>query len=176
MKLEPNLHEYGILTENSDIRAHVSIVNKAIYVFETVNGIEVVRNKTAAELRNAYQPGVSGVTAKGWPVAIDEIVGLRKVDLSLIRWKEHDKNAMSTSQKGSLAVSVVIYSLKNGLFPMWIESSESDDATIQISGTDVVLAFKKRIQVKCDWACGEKPKGTGNLFLQFSERNPLKAT
>jgi hypothetical protein len=172
---EPKLHECGILTEKSDIRAHVSVVNKTIYVFKTIHGVAALDGATEESLKTACQAGVKGITAKGWPVSIDAIKDLRKVDLSMVPWKTYERHKMTTSERGQLAVNVVLYALKCGLFPMWIESTESNDASIQIAGTDVVLAFNKRIQVKCDWKCGDKPLGTGNVFLQYAERNPLKA-
>jgi hypothetical protein len=174
MQAEPVLHTYGILTEESDIRAHVSVVNKSIYVFETCKGIEAVNTKTHNDLVSAYQPGVAGATAKGWPIPIDQIDGLIRVDMHDFGFPCFGQYKMSTSEKGAMAVSCVCVALRSGKFPFWVDSEESSDASIQIAGTDVVLAFKKRIQVKCDWGSGERPNGTGNVFLQFSERNPLK--
>lgn len=54
------------------------------------------------------------------------------------------------------------------------KAEESGDKSVQIAGTDIVVCCKKRIQVKCDSRCGERPLGTGNLFLQRAERNPLR--
>ncbi len=40
-RLDADLFEYGIHTEGSDVRAHVSVLNKTIYVFPTRNGVEL---------------------------------------------------------------------------------------------------------------------------------------
>jgi len=57
---------------------------------------------------------------------------------------------------------------------MWINAKESEQKDVQLRGTDILVACNKRIQVKCDYRSGKKPNGTGNLFLQKSERNPFK--
>jgi len=51
------LREYGIHTEDSDIRAHVSVVNRTIYIFPTRNGIETILRDNPREA-TATQPGV----------------------------------------------------------------------------------------------------------------------
>jgi hypothetical protein len=49
---------------------------------------------------------------------------------------------------------------------------------VQIDGDDIVVltgANRVHIQVKCDYPGGDKALGgTGNLYLQVAERNPLK--
>ncbi len=47
---------------------------------------------------------------------------------------------------------------------------------MQIRGVDIVVRGQWRIQVKCDYDAGrgKDGSGTGNLFLQVAERNPLK--
>lgn len=166
------LCEYGIQTEGSDIRAHVSVVNKTVYAFQTEAGIKAISDNDAPT-RTATQPGVDGPTAEGWlvkPEWIDDIRALRF--LSWPHWGEFTQD-MTTSQKGDLAVRCVIDIMAAGRFPLWIEAGEATDKDVQISGVDILLCCKKRIQVKCDWRAGEKPLGTGNLFLQKAERNPL---
>ena len=124
------LFEYGIQTETSDIRAHVSVVNSTIYVFPTSNGVAAIKREHPI-LRPAFQDGVDGATAIGWLVKTDWIEDLRRVKFfSWEGWKEFNKE-LPTDQKGALAV-------------------------------------------KCDYRGGDLPLGTGNLFLQKAERNPLK--
>lgn len=65
--------------------------------------------------------------------------------------------------------------MKIGRFPFWIDAKEDERQGVQIKGTDVVVFCNQRIQVKCDYKAGPKPEGTGNVFLQKSESNPLKA-
>ena len=167
------LFEYGIYTEVSDIRAHVSAVNKTIYVFPTRNGRAAIE-RHAPIIRPAYQEGVNSPTATGWLVKIEWIDDLRRV--KFYSWPGWDKltEGLSTSQKGGLAVECVIETIRRGRFPFWLDASEDERQNIQLEGTDILVFCKKRIQVKCDYRGGDAPAGTGNLFLQKNERNPLK--
>ena len=170
--IEKELFEYGIQTEASDIRAHVSIVNKTIYVFQTRNGIKSIE-KFKPEIRPAYQPGVIGKTAEGWLVKVEWIDDLRRLKFDSWDWNGyHDK--MSTTNKGAWAVSCVLKSMRLGKFPFWVDTTESDRENVQMKGTDILVFCRKKVQVKCDAKCGDLPLGTGNLFLQRSERNPFK--
>jgi hypothetical protein len=168
------LFAYGILTEASDIRAHVSVVNRTIYVFQTRFGVAAIE-AYAPPLREARQPGVTGVTARGWLVNIDWIADLRRVRFwSWSGWDAFADERLSTSQKGALAVQCVLRVMQLGRFPFWLDAMEDTRDYIQIAGTDVLVFCKKRVQVKCDARSGDRPRGTGHLFLQQAERNPLK--
>lgn len=170
---EPPLFEYGIQTESSDIRAHVSVVNRTIYVFQTKEGIAAIE-RDAPPLRGASQPGVAGRTAEGWVVKVDSIADLRRVRFqSWPRWQDFRED-LSTDAKGALAVQVVIEAMKRGRFPIWFHALEDDRQYVQVKGTDILVFCRKRVQVKCDYKSGDAPLGTGNLFLQKAERNPLK--
>jgi hypothetical protein len=163
------LFEYGIHTENSDVRAHVSGTNKTVYVFPTANGVKAVEVHEPP-LRSAGQPGVVGRTAEGWLVKPEWIDDMREVKFrSWAGWDEY-LSTMSTTDKGKLAVRCVIDVMRLGRFPFWIDASEDDRENVQIKGTDILVFARKRVQVKCDWRAGD----TGNLFLQRAERNPLR--
>jgi len=167
------LFEYGITTERSDIRAHVSVVNRTIYVFQTHEGIRAIQSG-AWPLRNASQPGVNGITADGWCVAAEAIGDLRRIKfVSWEGWTQFRRD-LSTSRKGELAVMCVIGAMQRGRFPFWVNALEDDREEVQRQGTDILIFCRKRVQVKCDYDGGDKPDGTGNLFLQRAERNPLK--
>lgn len=167
------LFDYGILTEASDIRAHVSVVNRTIYVFQTRNGVNAIEVHQPP-IRSASQPGFQGVTAEGWLVKVDWITDLRRIRFqSWPGWAEFS-DSLTTSQKGALAVQCVLQAMRLGRFPFWVEAIEDGREYIQVSGTDILVFCKKRVQVKCDARCGDLPLGTGNLFLQKAERNPLK--
>lgn len=169
------LFEYGIHTEGSDIRAHVSVVHRSIFVFPTMAGVQAIE-KHKSKLRTAYasQNGVSGITAEGWLVPPELIGGIRKLPYhNWPGWDFFDKK-MSTSEKGKKAVSCVLSAMQIGRFPFWIHATEDDRASVQIKGTDILVFCKKRVQVKCDYDAGPKPEGSGYLFLQKSERNPLR--
>jgi len=169
---QPDLYDYGIQNEQSDIRAHVSVVNKAIYVFQTSLGIEAIKRHNPREVF-ATQPGIEGPTARGWLVKIQWIKDLRQLLYYSWKYWPFFSESMSTSDKGALAVKCVCDCMKIGKFPFWIDASEENRADVQIVGVDIVVSCKKRVQVKCDWHSGPIP-GTGNLFLQSAERNPLK--
>ena len=171
--LDASLFEYGIHTEASDIRAHVSVVNRTIYVFQTRLGVEAIERENPP-LRTASQPGVSGITAEGWVVAVTSIPDLRRVKFeSWGGWPEFSEH-LTTSAKGALAVRCTIEAMKRGRFPFWLDATEDERENVQILGTDILVFCRKRVQVKCDYRCGDRPLGTGNLFLQRAERNPLR--
>lgn len=170
------LVEYGIHTEESDIRAHVSVVNRAIYVFETWRGVEAI-TRNNPPLRHAGQPGVKGPTAEGWVVAVGSIEDLRRLRFhSWGKWSDFTAG-LSTTEKGAMAVECVMAAMLRGRFPLWIAGREAEGLDAQIAGTDILIALNKRVQVKCDFRGGDGPpngNGTGNLYLQKAERNPLK--
>ena len=171
MKPITELFEYGIHTEHSDIRAHVSVSNKTIYVFPTKNGVKAIE-QNSPKLAPAYQDGVKGRTAEGWLVKRTWIEDLRLCKFhSWPGWSEFNP-ALSTSRKGKLAVQCVKDLMRIGRFPFWLDASEDERENIQVSGTDILVFCRKKVQVKCDWKIGE----TGNLFLQKAERNPLRRT
>ena len=172
LNLNGELFPYGIFEEQSDIRAHVSVVNRTVYVFPTRNGIEAIRREKPP-LRSAGQEGIEGATAEGWLVKLNTISDIRRVKFySWDGWKEFNEK-LSTGKKGKLAVRCVIEIMRRGRFPFWLNATEDQRENIQVSGTDLLVFCKKRIQVKCDYRAGDRPDGTGNLFLQKSERNPL---
>ena len=171
--MNAELFEYGIHTESSHVRAHVSVVNATIYAFPTHRGVEAILRERPI-LRLAFQDGVAGATAEGWLVKVEWITDLRRVKFySWEGWKDFHER-LSTRQKGVLAVRCVIEAMKRGRFPFWLDASEDERETVQITGTDILVFCKKRVQVKGDYRGGDSPPGTGNLFLQKAERNPLK--
>jgi hypothetical protein len=164
------LFESGIETENSDIRAHVGPMSRAIYVFKTADCRALIKARKFP-VKSAGQYGVIGPTAEGWIVPKDEIPNIRKIEPhSWPRWAEFS-TSWTTSQKGKWAVDCVSFCLMMGRFPIWIDAAGEDDRKcVQIKGTDIILFCKKKIQVKCD-----APEfATGNLYIQKAERNPLK--
>jgi hypothetical protein len=177
MNAEPELFEYGILTEASDIRAHVGVAGRAVYIFQTKVAVQLLTaNLGKYPIKPAEQPDVDGITATGWCVPFGDIPDIRRVRYHSYPWQNFSPKD-KPSEKGRKAVEVVTALLRIGKFPIWIDATESPDVVLQITGTDVIIFNKTRIQVKCDWRCGNErpwPECTGNLFLQKSERNPLK--
>ena len=174
-KCEPALYDHGILNETSDIRAHVGVVVRKVYVFRTRVAAELLRGGHQYRSVRAFQPGVAGATASGFLVPPDDIPGMRilagcKDDRW---WSGFTTEYADTSAKGDAAVAVVTRLLRHGFFPLWIDADESGDRSIQRSGTDIIVCCNQRIEVKCDWHAGN-PAKSGCLFLQTAERNPLR--
>jgi len=169
--IAPSLRKHGIQTEDSDIRCHVAPGTRNIFVFRTAIANAVIASGLYP-VRTAGQPGVIGVTGLGAIPPWDAIPGIRRLRWYSVEWWTWFARDQSTSEKGAHAVQVVQHLLGAGRVPLWCgDVDESKDATTQIAGTDIVVAGPWRIQVKCDYDAG--PGGTGNLFLQTAECNPL---
>ena len=167
------LFDYGIQTEGSNIRCHVAPGTRNIFVFRTDLAVALLPGRY--EVRPAFQAGVKGPTAKGYLVPWRDVPDIRRLKWESCRWWERFDLHQSTSAKGRQAVVVVIDLLRSGRFPLWISAEESERAELQLHGTDVLLWGRWKIQVKCDWKAGDPEEGgSGNLFLQIAERNPLK--
>jgi hypothetical protein len=173
---QPQLFDYGIHNEGSDIRAHVGMIVQRAYVFPTSKGVAAIKRHISNGNGKVYakQPNVNFYTASGFPVPWNEIEGIKRVQFP-IAWVMEYRETMTLTEKGNLAVSVIEKLLKDGRFPLWIDPIYCEGKDIQISGTDIVVKGTWKIQVKCDARCGEKELGgTGNIFLQVAERNPFK--
>lgn len=130
------------------------------------------------------QLGVKGITATGRAVPVSAIRKCIAAGLPDRVWEKmaFDVNG-HTGEKGRKAVRLVAGMIQDGLFPIPIALAGIDThptTQIDIEGTDIHISTKAqslRIQVKCDYRGGEKELGgTGNLYLQTAERNPLKRT
>jgi hypothetical protein len=164
-----NLYKYGIFEEKSDIRAHVS--ERRIYVFKT-NIVKTLLNNPLKKFKlvPAYQPNYDKPTAYGYlvpPVEIEDLIELNFK--SWQGWNLFSAN-WNTARKGKWAVSCIVDLLKIGRFPLWVEVEQTEDVKLDIEGTDILICFNKKIQVKCDYPATK----SGNLFLQTHEINPLK--
>jgi len=177
----PQLFDYGIQNEQSDLRAHVCPLVRRVYVYPTVEG----RRATEAggrSARPAYQAGVTGPTAMGYCVPPFDIRRCVALEVRADAWAaatfcETD----DTSTKGAKAVRFVAGMIRAGVFPLpyAIDQCDADPSrTMQINGDDIVVTVgsnRVHIQVKCDYRGGDVALGgTGNLYLQVAERNPLR--
>jgi len=164
------LVDYGIQTEDSDIRAHVSVIARRVYVFKTPEGRKAA--EASHRIGRAYQHGV--LTARGKLVTPDTINGCLVVEIpDDIFEKARFVVTDSEPTKGNKAVFVVKEMLKRGLVPVDTVHQECLDKEKQIRGVDIEITAAVKLQVKCDWFAGHKALGgTGNLFLQFQECNP----
>ena len=171
--MNSTLINYGIQEEDSDIRAHVSPVTQRIYVFKTMNVIRLLENSEYQEVPG-YQPGIHFPTAKGNLIPPFDIPDLRVIEWNDISWWKYFNENDDTDKKGRFAVYFVKKIMQAGRFPLWFDAKEITDIDIDIKGTDILVKGKWKIQVKCDFKAGPKEwGGTGNLFIQLKECNPL---
>lgn len=174
IKYNNGLIEHGIYNEESDIRAHVSPTTKSIFVFRTPEMINLLFENNYKEAP-ATQQGTDEITANGLLVPVDDIPDLRILKYNSFEWWKDFSKKMSTSERGKQAVVVVNRIIKIGRFPLWCDPIIIEDVKIDISGTDMLVVGKWKIQVKCDYDAGyKKDGGTGNLYIQTHERNPFK--
>jgi len=167
------LCKYGIAEEQSDIRAHVSFPGQQITVFKTADMLSLVETKTFSE-RTAGQPGVDGITARGFIVPIVAIEPKYILTSSRFPWLDYDHASMDLAERGKAAVAAVRAAIRANRFPLWVCGIVNDDRELDIQGMDILVNAKRRIQVKYDWGAYPKDRGgTGNLFIQTAERNPL---
>jgi hypothetical protein len=162
---------YGIAEEQSDIRAHVSVQGRCVYVYPTKSGIEAMETNELP-MRPAYTGNIK--TAEGYLAKPSQIRQCRKVAIpDWVMDRACFSETDSTSEKGNKAVRVVQWLLKAGLFPLWSTPTFINDVDMQVDGMDIVVQMRARIQVKCDWRAGDGPGCTGNLYIQTRECNPF---
>lgn len=174
-----SLVDYGIHTEESDIRAHVCVIAGKTYVYQTRHGVSVCQSGKFPK-KAGYQPGVEYATAMGYLVPWDKIPGIVPIPCKWLIDEMGFNETDSTSLKGQKASRVVERLIRIGWFPLPVVAEVATDVSIQHKGIDLIVSGKWRIQVKCDYkGGGDKSNGsrtTGNLYLQVAECNPLKAT
>jgi len=171
--MNARLVKYGISEEESDIRAHVTLIGRQIVVFPTAEIVRLI-GETQYREATATQPGVNGqITARGYVVPITDIQRLAIVRSDKYPWptqKQYDD--MSLSNKGDIAVQAVCAAIRANRFPLWVSADIVSDIELDIRGMDITINARRRIQVKHDWGCWNG--GTGNVFIQTHECNPLK--
>lgn len=165
------LVSYGIQNEKSDLRAHVCVKIKKVYIYPTEAGIEAVFSGKHP-LAPAYTGSIK--TATGYLVPPGCISNCEVFKIPDKWWKRVNfKDFDNTTIKGEKAVRIVKNMIIKGMMPaLKLKYEEVTEKDLQIEGTDIIIRSKAKIQVKCDYKGGEG--GTGNLFLQTSECNPLK--
>jgi len=171
-----SLYKYGIEEENSHIRAHVSLPGRCITVFRTPDMWALIKTNHYHSVY-ASQPGVSRETAKGWLVPLEDIDTQWGCVLRTNKycWDKWDHEKMSLGERGVMAVHCVRTFIIKNHFPLWIHGKVNEDIELDITGTDIIIDIKKHIQVKYDAkAYPREEGGSGNLFIQEYESNPLK--
>lgn len=168
------LHKYGIDDEQSDIRAHVSLPGKYVTVYRTADMVSLIANNSYRQ-RTATQPGVDFVTARGWLVPLCDIQPQYALKSEAFPWHRWDHDKMNCAQKGDMAVTCVKAAIIANKFPLWVCGYVNGDKELDIKGTDIIVSAKRHIQVKYDAPAYPKEEGgTGNLYIQTHECNPLK--
>lgn len=165
------LVDYGIHNEQSDLRAHVGVMAGKVYVYSTRKAVILLSQKTY-RLRDVVNMKLKIVTAQGYAVPVQDIAPAI-VDAADLIGQQMFAPLDDESVKGNKAVAVVQSLLRRGRFPLPANPLIVEDIDMQRSGLDVVVKGKWRIQVKCDYYCGNGVGCTGNLFLQVAECNPL---
>lgn len=166
----PALADHGILTEKSDIRAHVSVVNKTVYVFLTKNGVYAIEHYNLKKVVSS-QEGVKGDTSEGYLCPINKMDGLQTYPFP--EWAEWSKMEATnnTSKLGELAEECVLELINLGFVPFRVCAIRNNQIDTQITGMDIIIHLNyPNVQVKCDKRVGE----TKNLYLETKERNPKK--
>lgn len=176
-EMNSKLVDHGIQTEESDIRVHVAPATRSVIVFKTAEALRAI-SSNRYPLVTARQVGFDGITAEGylvpWKDISDHIRLTQKDFYGNYWWKKFDQ-AMGTPAKGQTAVDFVLEMLNKGRFPLWADSQAVKDIEIDKAGTDILVRGVWRIQVKCDFRAGPSVVGgTGNLFIQVAECNPLR--
>lgn len=177
MKMVGNtrLVEYGIQTEESDIRIHVGVYARAIYMYKTKDGQQAIAE---GDFRKVPVRTNGIVTAEGLLVPPDCIPGCLPIPIpgdifevsKIGTYPEYGFQG----PKGKAAVCVVKEMLQQGMIPINLKITEIDDKTMQIKGEDINVKANIKIQVKYDYKCGVgHPRCTGNLFIQTAECNPF---
>jgi len=164
----PQLVEYGIRTEQSDYRIHVSFCNGKAYAFPTENGRKAINPDKHKEFQ-AGQPGVSYITGIGYKVPWTDIDDCQEIGVpdDVLRHASFQKEA-PTTEKGQKAMIVACELLQRGMVQMPMRACVITEKDLQIRGQDLIVTSRLVIQVKCDyWA------GLYGLSMQTAERNPL---
>lgn len=160
------LAQYGIHQEQSDYRIHVGVASQIAYVFPTTAGVAAIQSGKYPKAP-AYTGNVQ--TADGYLVPPAAIEGCQEIaiperTLRMARFQAWD----TPTEKGLKAVRVAEEMLRLGLIPLAMGSVPVERYDLQVSGVDLIVTSRLRIQVKCDWKAGR------NLYLQVAEANPFQ--
>lgn len=180
--MSPNntdLVEYGIQTEKSDWRAHVCWKVARVFYYPTDCGVRAVESGKYQDAA-AYQE-IDGRSVK---TATGKLVPPRSIGRCTSYKIPSDLRELFTitrthppNIKGEFAVQIVKAMVLRGLMPPMVPlAEEQGDLQVQIEGVDIIITsnFTMRLQVKCDFDGGPSDwGGTGNLYLQTAECNPL---
>lgn len=178
MATSSDLVAYGIQNEASDLRIHVCVAARVLYLYHTPAAQRLLAASTYPRVPG-YQivDGRRVRTAEGYLVPPQDIPGILCFRLPGWIWTMHAIGRHDPpTRKGELAVQIVREALKAGRIPLPTTSEIITEEAAQIGGVDLVATTRMRIQVKCDYDGGYKNLGgTGHLYLQIAESNPTKS-
>lgn len=170
---DDGLVPYGIQTDKSDYRAHVCPRDQAVYVFETSRMASFVGLNIFGKIP-ARQKGVQGVSGYGYTVPLKCVpwcLGVeipKDLQIPVERWE-----TMDTIGKGDSSVDTVKAMVERELIrfgrPSEVHKVPKGSLDAQWLLGDLVVGL--RVEVKCDLPGGMM--GTGNLYIQTEEKNPL---
>lgn len=168
-----SLVEYGIGTEASDMRAHVCVLARRVYIFDT----EAARQAIATGRFRRVGASTGAIkTAEGYLVPPTAIPGCKSIPIPA-DWLAIERTD-STTVKGDKAMAVVARLAEQFGLPVPTKLQIVTSHREQIAGIDAVIEPPRRsLQVKCDFEGGNvEHGGTGNLFIQVAECNPYGRT
>ncbi len=170
-----DLLKYGIEDEQSDIRAHVTVQGRQVVVFQTETARQVCRDNQYQHVP-ATQPGVDGATtAMGYLVPITDLNPRYILTSNVFPWNTYYVESMTITELADAAVCVVRAAIIANKFPLWVCPRVTTDKELDISGTDITVQMKRTIQVKHDRLAFDRSLGgSGNVYIQTHESNPLK--
>jgi hypothetical protein len=175
------LKEYGIQTEDSDYRVHVSFDTRSVFMFPTKAGRRAVEDYESKRIKPvlATDPAVRDgqPTARGFKVFWKHIDECQRIPIPDHIFYKHSCSLHDrTSVKGAAAAQIAMEMVNAGLIRLPMMACEVFDLGAQMRGQDMIVTRGASIQIKCDWFAGhEYPDGSiRGLYLQTHERNPLK--
>lgn len=168
-----NLFAYGIADEQSDIRAHVCVQVRRIYVYATEDMKALLKRRTYPE-KSAEQDSV--ITARGYLVPPFDIPTCREFQLPPALWEKYRITLdMPPDVRGRIAERLVYVTMREAIVAIPLQTKTVADRVLQQQGHDIAVRFSGSVQVKCDYRGGRRDLGgTGNLFIQIAELNPKK--
>jgi len=172
----PTLIQHGIYEDESDWRIHICALIKIAYVFPTQAGKEAIKNTSSIE-KIAWQKGISYPTGRGYCIPPNQISDCLQYHIPTHVWNQYQFEYYdSCGIKGRKAALIAKTMIEQGFIKIPMTHIDIENKDLQIKGYDLIVSPKygKSIQVKCDYNGGDKKLGgTGNLFLQTHELNPL---
>ncbi len=156
----------GIEQEKADLRFHVSVITRHVFVFEPKYALEAIESHNYKQ-----KPAYTGdlITAKGYLVP--------PRDIKKIRWyripddifaEAYFKENASTSIKGKKAEIVVNQMIERGIISTALKVVHVGDKEMQFNGEDLISLRAESLSIKCDWRSG--PKRWGGYWLSIYSR------